>query len=244
MNLGDLLDELSTNVLRDMSDIVAGPEDSLFSTSSLIRYLNEGYNKFSRDTMCIVDMTTPSVCQTTLQTGISVYPLHVSVLAVISAEVDGTILSAVRTGHAHQAERVYGALSNVLQWFSTDEDTNTLKVFPAPSAELAGKTLRLRVHRKPLVMFDESNLATIPEIPEEYHHALVDWAAYRALTNYDADAENQPRAERHREAYKSQVAECRRDLHRRRFVPMGFRGAGYYGGPMHQSYYTNGFEAV
>ena len=51
MNVGEMLDELRGNILRDKSTIVSGASDRLWSDESLMRYMNEAYNLFARRSM-------------------------------------------------------------------------------------------------------------------------------------------------------------------------------------------------
>ena len=61
-------------------------------------------------------------------------------------------------------------------------------------------------------------MAAEPEIPEEFHLDLVEWGAWRALRNHDADIDGNPdniaivmaRASAHKKRFEEAVAECKR----------------------------------
>jgi hypothetical protein len=66
-----------------------------------------------------------------------------------------------------------------LYW--TQRGVNTVKLYPTPDDVY---TLDLLVARLPLVPMEVDS--DEPEIPEQHHLALCDWAAYRALRNVDS----------------------------------------------------------
>lgn len=67
----------------------------------------------------------------------------------------------------------------------------TLRVWPAPAAAYPG-VLRIACYRFPLdVMEDEGDE---PEIPQEHHEGLVDWALYRAWSSKDSENDDPGRA--------------------------------------------------
>src|ERR1019366_5494264 len=198
MNLGDLLDELRHGILHDRSDQIAGSEsDYLWSDARLIEYLNQAERKFCREALIIRDGTTPQCCQVQTIADQKEYTLDQSVIAVISAKMDGDKADLSRGGHSpFQAYRPLdsyyfdpSALSAVppgkILAFGTDEEVGpdddgsmsvmVLRVFPKPAAAHAG-LLRLRVVRLPLN--DLCNPADVPEVPRDHHLDMLCWAAY------------------------------------------------------------------
>lgn len=233
MTLGDLLQELRNNILRDASSIVAGASDSLWTDEALLRYINEAYQLFSRRTLLLVDQSTPAVTRLLLQDGVAQYPLDASILAVLSARVDGAPEDMTLTGHglldAHprvDASYVWQPIamnSPVAPGFpvmySTDESVRVFRVSPTPTAAHTGVGVSLRVARLPLTMFSLDRLGDAPEFPEEYHLAMLDWAAYRALSNHDADAEAANRAVLRKQQFEETIRIVLRDMRRKRFAP-------------------------
>ena len=47
------------------------------------------------------------------------------------------------------------------------------------------------------------------DLPALFHLDVLEWAAYRALRNHDADAENMGKAEQHRQRFDQAVTEGR-----------------------------------
>lgn len=250
MTLQDLLDELASGMLRDRSDLMSGPDDYLWSDAQLVRYINEAEGILARKGLVIRDATTSAVVNVTLAEGVTQYTLHPSVIAVISAQFTGDVGDLARAGHSalnsyQHPDPLYfdPAQLSVLPpgkplAFSTDEQLDTatgktgivsLRVYPAPNAEYAGDVVKLRVVRKPLVALSTALLSATPEVPEEYHLGLLDWAAYRALRNSDSDAGGVEKADKYKAEFEAMVAQARTDALRKLFAPLqwGFGRNGY-----------------
>ena len=243
MTLDELLQELRYNILRDQSDLVSGPSDSLWSQETLLRYINEAYQLFCRRTLLLVDNSTPEVTRLTLQTGVDKYPLHPSILAVLSARVDGAPTDMSLAGHGilDTAQRVDPSLvwepvavsvslpPGLPSIYSTDEAVRVMRVVPVPSADHNGVGVSLRVARLPLAMFTLELPSASPEFPEEYHLSMLDWAAYRALSNHDADAEAMSRAQVRKAQFDETVRMVLKDMRRKRFATAAFRFGSRWG---------------
>jgi hypothetical protein len=246
----DLLDELARGMLRDRSDIMSGPDDQLWPDTQLLGYINEAESILARKGLVIRDATTAGVVDVVLADGVTQYTLHPSVVAVISAKFSTDAGDLTRAGHS--AFTMYQAPDplffdpaqiSVLPpgkplAFSTDEQFDavsgktgvvSLRVYPAPDATYAGATIKLRVVRKPLVPLSVTDLTLSPEVPEDYHLGMLDWAAYRALRNIDSDAGSLEKAEAYRAAFEEMVKQARNDTMRKMFTPQqwGFARNGY-----------------
>lgn len=243
MNLQDLLDELAKNILRDRSDLISGPDDYLWSDDTLVKYIAEAEQFLARKGLVIRDSITPAVCELALVAGQTQYVLHPSIIAVISAQADGDPGDLSRAGHA--AFNTYTAPSN--QFFdpsqlstlspgkplaySTDETVDkvsgktgvvSMRVYPAPTADYEGMIIRLRVVRKPIKILSVDDLTAVPEVPEDYHLGLLDWAAYRALRNLDSDAGGVEKAGAYKAEFDDMVKQARVDAMRKLFAPLGW----------------------
>lgn len=251
MNLGDLLQELRDNILNDRSDRVEGTSDYLWTDKTLVRYINEAQRRFATQGLVLRDSSTDEVCKVTLVAGQSLYPLNEAVIGVMGAKVDGHVADIARVGHAVLG--AYRAPSD--SWvdpagatslppgatvaISTDESLSdadgttlsqvTLRVYPVPSAEQAGQVLRLRVVRKPIQQLVEGADSMTPEIPEDHHLEMLDWAAYLALRIVDDDAGSSRRALEFRASFEEHVKEARKLAMRKLFAPMpwGFGRNGF-----------------
>lgn len=243
MNLGELLQYLRGAILNDRSDRVAGSADYLWTDETLVININEAQARFCRRGLVLRDGTTDEVTLVTLQEGVTTYPLHESILGVLSAKRSTETIDLTRVGHAALAG--YRTLAS--NWidpsdmlalppgppiaYSTDETLSdagadtfvqpVLRVYPAPGAAQDGQTIRLRVVRKPLQKLRLEALAMVPEIPEDYHIPMLDWAAYLALRIVDDDAGAPRRAAEFAASFERSVQEARIEVMRKLFAPMG-----------------------
>jgi hypothetical protein len=244
MNLGELLELLRESILNDRTDRTSGSSDYLWTDKTLVTFINEAQRKFAVGSLCIRDAKTPECCEIKLIAGQRDYAVHPSVLAVMSARRDDHGADLTRAGHT-----LFSAFRGPAeQWvdpaafthiqaghplaFSTDEAINnldgdsfeqiSLRVFPVPSADQEGKILRLRVVRKPIEKLVETALAAVPEIPEDHHIEMLDWAAYLALRIVDDDAGAPARAREFAATFMANVTEGKKLAMRKMFAPMGW----------------------
>lgn len=241
MNLGELLDELRTGILHDVSDQVAGvTSDQLWTDTRLVRYINEAQRRFARRSLVLRDGSTPECCQVQLVAGQTLYPLHTSVIGVISAKYTGDNTDLARAGHAalgtYRLPDTYffnpTSLSTLppgkVLAFSTDEQISandygtfnriTMRVYPQPSADFVG-IVNLRVVRVPINRFKEDDTDAYPEVPEDYHLDLLDWAAYLALRIADNDAGDEDRATAYAKSFEDHCVTARKEVMRKLFTP-------------------------
>lgn len=218
MSLEELLEELRENILRDVSDEVGHSQDSyLLDDRSLVRYIEEGVVKFAVGTLCIRDETTPDVTRIRLSPGVDSYALDPRVIAVFGARVGHVNLR--RTTYSGMTSGADVAYSTSIEdwgrqqtncaprWFYTDRESGKLGVWPVPGEDVVGVDLILRVARKPLRKLEATDLKAEPEIPDEYHLDILEWAAWRALRNHDADLEALAKASQHRKRFEETVGE-------------------------------------
>lgn len=219
-----MLDELRGNMLRDVSDEVGGQsgDGDLWSDRTLVRYIEDGVVRFAVQTCCLRDDTTPELTQITLQSGVEQYALDPRVIAVLNARFPGTYFLSRTTygglfsnrGDLTSGNPVRDSYAGCPRQFYTDRQTGHLGVFPTPGEQEDGKVIHLRVARKPLAPLTTNDLKAVPEIPEEYQLDVLDWAAYRALRNHDADAENMAKANSHKKRFEDTVVELSRQAKR------------------------------
>lgn len=252
MNLGELLEELREGILHDTSDQVGTPEypDQLWSDKRLVRYINEAQRRFARRSLILRDGLTPEVTQVVPTAGVNMYPLHPSVIAVISARCYGDRADLARAGHSsfdtYREPDTYffdpSSLSSLppgkVVAYDTDEfmnenDTGSLSVvnlrlYPPPdTANL--QRIDLRVIRMPIRRLCEDRLDDIPEIPEDNHLEMLDWAAYLALRIVDRDQGDSERAQEFKASFEEHVVAARDVAQRKMFTPMqwGFGRNGF-----------------
>jgi hypothetical protein len=245
MQTGELLAELRHHVLRDVSDQVAGASDYLWSDTGLIRYINEGQNRFARQTKCIRDATTPAICQFTTVDSQEFYTLDPHVLSVLSVRMTGDKADMARAGHSdldtyRQPDTYFfdpSQLSSMppgkpVAW-TTDEgviqEANgsyrviQLRLYPVPLAPYVGIVGNMRVARLPLTSLSLSVPDGVPEVPEEHHMDILNWAAYLALRGVDLDVAGGgawDRAKEFRAAFDDAVSDMKKDAQSKMFRPL------------------------
>lgn len=243
MTLAEQLQELRFNILRDHSNQTGGVSDELWSDETLIRYIKDGENRFARQALCLRDSTTPECCQIKLQLGVTSYKLHSSVLAVLSSRFDTDNFDIQRSGHSlilQYTPAEFFSFDPTVGWtpqpghpiaFYTDEtlvfarqNSVTYTVYPAPSALEDGKIMYLRVIRRPLTTYDLNSMDRQSDIPEDYQLDCLEWAAYRAQRQFDADSGAIIPSDRHKAAFDAAVLDARKELKRTMFanVTMGY----------------------
>lgn len=244
MQLGALLTLLRNAILNDRTDRSAGTSDYLWEDATLVTFINEAQRRFAVKGLILQDATTDAVTLVTLATGQANYPLDKSVLAVISAKMSTQDADLSRVGHSFLS--AYRAPTD--QWidpacfsglppgatlaFSTDEglvdatagsfSQVSMRVHPVPAAAQNGQTIRLRVLRKPLADLSIGALTAVPEIPEDHHIEMLDYAAYLALRIVDDDAGAPKRAEEFREMFEANVKAARIAVMKKLFTPLGW----------------------
>lgn len=246
MRLEDALEELRECVLRDASTLKNGPPDSFWTDRALLRYLNEARSRFARKTLCIRDQSTPEVTQVVLANGVDTYTLHPSVIVVVSARHADASYDMRRVGHSRMggsgnestddwATQLTAVAPGQPNRFNTDEGidpseqhASIVKFYGTPDATQDGKVVYLRVARKPLVTLTEEHLgqSTDIEMPDDYALDVLEWAAYRALRNWDLDAEDRAKAVQHRDRFEEAVKECKRDMENKLGNPVQWRFGG------------------
>ena len=242
MNLDDQLSELRFNILRDRSDIIAGDTDSLWSDETLVRYIKDAERRFARQSLILRDSTTASVVQIKLKTGVQDYPLHPSVLAVLSAKWKDDAFDLQRSGHALIKQ------ANPPEFLSFDPSAPTsvspgrplayftdetvvyahsgrvvLSVYPAPSSVENDTIVYMRVIRLPVVRYSMDDLDRESELPEDYQLDVLEWAAYRAQRGFDSDAGAPTSAEAHKAAFDLAVQNAIKETKRKMFSNIPFR---------------------
>lgn len=244
MNLTEGLDELRVGILRDSSSLKSGPPDAYWTDARLVNYIDDAHKRFARRTFCIRDDTTPEVTQLTLDSSVGVYTLHRSVMKVETARHEDDMQDMVRITHYH-AINVQNEATEDFQFaivtapgkptrFSTDEGIDPdkghairLRLLGVPDTTQTGKIVYLRVIRQPLKRVTLENADEYRfEIPEEYQLDMLEWAAYRALRNWDIDSEDRTKANEHKERFEAAVKECKKDVLRKIWQPLRWEFGG------------------
>jgi hypothetical protein len=241
MNLADQLQELRFNILRDTSDIIAGDRDSLWSDDSLLRYIQDAERRFARRTLILRDSTSLEVVQLRLRNGVKTYPVHRSILSVISANYNGQSSDLLRSGHAmvvpapapefmpFNPNAPYTMPPGDPIAYYTDETLVfdhegrvTMSIYPVPGPDQDGKIIMMRVARVPVSCYTRDDMERPSEIPLDYQLDVLEWAAYRAQRTFDADAGAPTSADQHKKAFDDAVDAAVMEAKRKMFANMGF----------------------
>lgn len=200
MTLGELVAHLRHSILRDTA------RKGLWSDEELVRYLNEAQNLFARRTHQLADDTSTFTFLDT-EEGTATYALDDRIVFVSEIRhEDGTLLldrtrkqAACRQGEGRPMIYTLGAAHKFMRFWPTPDGVYTLD---------------LLVARKPLeqMVADDDE----PEIEEDYHLTLCDWAAYRALRNNDPEGSNTVAADGFRADWDLRVRDAKRDVFRLR----------------------------
>ena len=253
MTLGDLLCELRGNLLRDKSDRVSGADDRLWDDETLVRYIDQAQRRLARRALVIRDNSS-DVTRFETEDGTASYRLDPAIRAVLSVRMAGDNQDLPRAGHDalnayHSPDPLFFDASTLerlppgkARAWSTDEsvladDTGSfqainLTLYPVIAAPYDGVTGQLRVIRLPLVRLTTSNLDAVPEVPEDHHLDMLDWAAYLALRGVDTDvagASAPQRATEFKASFEAHCIDARKDVMRKLFTPQqwGFGRSGW-----------------
>jgi len=253
MNFGELLSYLRGPILHDDSQQIAGSaSDALWSDETLATNINEAIRRWCRRTLAIRDASTAAVCQVTLVEGQTDYTLHPSIISVISAKRSGTPGDLMRAGHSifdqyQTVDTRFWDPTYFTEWppgavlaYSTDEEVRneggspglvTMRVYPEPDATMDGETINLRVVRGPIDPLTLDDLTAIPEIPEDNHIEVLDWAAYLCLRTVDLDEGAPDRAKEFAATFETNADLARRIALSKMFAPKkwGFGRNGWGG---------------
>lgn len=188
-------------------------EPFLYKQERLYFYASEAQDQFCLRSRCLIDSTTPSICEIPLVSGQASYKLHDSIVVARRIEYFPADTSC---GSVVLRRTTFDQLDyEDAQWTSRtgqpDSVVQNLRARQLTLNAIPGDgdlgTLRLTVWRKPTaserltVELDEPVIS----IDEQFHPALAHWVCYRALLKKDAEANDDSRAGAHLDQF-TQVA--------------------------------------
>jgi hypothetical protein len=200
----DLVQHIRNHVLRDLAQPV------LWSNDELLLYLNDAESLFARRTHNIVDDTS-DLGLLQVEAGKHTYTLNKKIIHVY--EIEDEVGRPLKSRSRNQMPRVFGEGRPYA--FTTGRGSKTVRLAPTPAEDTTFRMLVARMPEKPMVYeYDE------PEIDEEYHLALCEWAVYRALTNNDPEGSETISAEPFLARWNQAISEAKREGFRLR-TPTG-----------------------
>lgn len=240
MKLSELLDHLAVHVLDDRAEMLNGSPDELWSDELLVRWLNEAQRILCRDAWVLEDVGHAQAGTIQLVQNQKDYPLHKSVVRVLSGRLSDTEIDLARgpydlsrpqaTINAYDlafSETSYSDAPGRPQVLSTDVTFTSLRVRPAPDAAAAALTLVLRVSRMPYAELAVDSPEAEPEVPYQHHLDLVEFAGGKALTIPAADAQLRSLGRDMLEIFDERVAKAKKERQRREMAPGYFRFGGW-----------------
>ena len=178
----------------DLDDQV---EPFFWSNDQLTKYVNQAEYEACLRTELLRDSSTSAVCQIAVTAGQNTYALHSKILVIKRAWLDGEAHDLIKTGQ-HELDRedhYWRSKTGTPEYFFADRDTRKLVLFPNPDTTY---TLKLTVWRTPMAEMAYANASTVtPEVPEEHHFNLLDYALWLAYRVHDSDVFNPNRAQEH-----------------------------------------------
>lgn len=206
MNTEELLQFTSRDKLRDF----ALPR--LWSDEFLLQLLNDGQRQFARRTHVLLDDSSRFTELVTVD-GVAAYTLDkriIFVQHVFNAE-------GIELLPQNRSKRPGSLGEGAPSRYWLDSGSRKIRLFPVPDDEYL---LYLTVARRPLCDLTLNNLDAEPEIPEDYHMALADYAAFHALRNNNAEgSEMSARADEFLRGWEQAVRECKQEVYQRRSGP-------------------------
>lgn len=197
----ELLTYLRDDILHDSS------EPYLWSDALMFRMLSEAESKFARATYALLDNT-----QTiTTEIGVAEYALPTGTVFVASAAVSTSARDMQDYTRRFLPTNLTTATGEP-SLFIHDEVADSIRLYPVPDAVV---TINLRIARLPA---DPITSFSTPEIPEQYHLDLAEYAAWRLLQNNDRDGSNTGASERHKTDWLQRLADAKREYYRTRTV--------------------------
>jgi len=174
-----LADEIPTYAVRD---------------TTLVRYLNEGQEKFCEDTGFFTDTITFTVATVV---GTAAYKLDPRIIRVEDVFVGSRQLRKF-TGFRATADALEPTL------WRTDMDSGSLTVWPTPTTVVA---MVLHAWRYPLQSMRIP--AADPELPQRLQRACIEWAAFKYYSHHDTEIQDATAATKHKNNYRQYVLEGR-----------------------------------
>lgn len=202
MTLSELLGHLRVAVLSDD----ASPY--LWQDAELVRYLNLAQDEFARRTHCFVDDSEAFTTFDTVDGQVS-YDLDPRIIFVkelgLSLDNGNGDLSYRELPDRTSHQLRYSFSKGMPRAYNLQVATKTVRFYPTPDDAY---TVRMLVARKPLSAMSQAD--DTPEIDEDFHINLCNYAAKMALMNLDPDGTNPKSAALFNAAWEVNIRDAKR----------------------------------
>lgn len=224
MTLEELLEHIGA-YLEDRQELVDGDPDELWPDALIVRFLNQAQRIHARRAWSIVDEGHSTAGVIVLKTGVVTYPLHKSVLRVLSAVpsdqdwVLGLSSDAALRMAQPKLDAPYDLNGTETETgrplaFATDAATRSLRIYRTPTSVENGLKVILKVARLPVTWLMIDDMQGEPEVPEDYHLDLADYACGRCLMQPNVDGQGKTDGRELLANFNEAVLEARRDRQR------------------------------
>lgn len=227
MKLSELIDVVREVHVSDTSRQISGVPDALKSPSTYALLFDQAQNEFARRTWCFKDKTS-SICTIPLVVDDKDYAYDSKIIAVLGLRLSDTRIEMPSADEFMQnggqvvsdplaflegmAPAPYNVNSGRPRTYSLDGETRTITFDRAPTSDLSGVSIKLRVVRLPINSLSGENLDATPEVPSEYHYALTYFVAKEVLGGADLDVGEQRAAAAMAAKWEEAVERARRDI--------------------------------
>jgi hypothetical protein len=206
MTTTEALAELKT-VLRETT------YDAAWGDTLLTSYLAEGQDKFCEKTGFFQDFTTDSL---TLVEDQLLYAIPARTIQIIDIWDGNTMLGKFMEQDRSSIRRTWNPSESIQRTGSprawqTDRTTGFINFDAAPTADQAGNKLDVFVWR-----YSSTDLTATDtiEIPDQFHRALIEYAAFKALSHHDMEQQDKIKARDHLAEFNAYIHGGKRAMQR------------------------------
>lgn len=238
MNLAAMLEYTRAYLDDSSAALVEGEDDQLWSDTLLTSFMNQAQRILCRRAWVIIEYGSVPAGSITLRTGVSLYPLHPSILRIFDGTPalqtaplgraedaqlrDTNIITpypadafqAVELGMAASLAGGAASLSGAPLAFASDAASRTLRVFPPPTVTQNGLRVAMKIARLPIKDLTLEDVEAEPETPREWDEELCHYACGKALTLPNVDAAQRPEGRRLLDEFNEVVRQARQERQR------------------------------
>ena len=189
-----VVSKLITSFRRDAGDATA---PYFFTDEEIIDWLNEAEDEACERARLIFDGTNQAICKLQFNPGSRVARLHSSILEIV--DIKWVTADTGSTQALRLTSRTHEETSGAFGRNSSDtglpvlalHDEGMLSLWPVPNVS---GYVWLQCYRRPIAQMSQSRDS--PEIQEQHHKYLVQYALHRAFEVPDAETFDQTRSEK------------------------------------------------
>lgn len=161
----------------------------LWSDALVYGYIDDAQKQFCRFTFGIDDARSH---QLNVAPGVEWYDINPKITRLFAANhaTTGREIPILSLDQVISSGKVFDGSTGQIECFVRGLEHNKLRAYPVPSV---AAVVNLRTQRLPADVASGG----VFEINEQHHRNLLDWVKYRAYNVQDAEAINEPKADKH-----------------------------------------------